>query len=543
MERVRAFIAGDVDPSTRAELTTLVEAGDRAALAERFAGPLEFGTAGLRGLIGAGESRMNRAVVIRATYGLIEHLLRVVPGAAARGVVIGRDARRMSPELQQDAAAVCKAAGVKVHFLSGPTPTPVAAYAVKALGAAAGIVVTASHNPPAYNGYKAYWENGAQIIPPVDRSIAEEIARAPAARDIPLAAAPFDDADAVKERYLAEIAGLVFDPEVRPSDVSIAYSAMHGVGEQTLREVFRRRGFERFHSVPEQAEPDGDFPTVKFPNPEEPGALDRVLKLAQDQRSDVVLVNDPDADRLAVAVRDEDGAYRVLNGNEIGVLLAHYLIAHTEGERLVITTMVSSQLLKKMAAAAGVHYAETATGFKWIANEAIRRAEEARFLFGYEEALGYTVGTSVRDKDGISAALVMAEMAASLAGRGLTLLDQLEAIRHDHGLFASRQKSITLPGAEGRDRIAQAMARLRRAKLPTLGGTEVASRQDLTDHDVLIFDLADGGRVCVRPSGTEPKIKFYLEVVEPADSMSDAEARAQGRLDRAERAILDAAGL
>jgi phosphomannomutase len=431
--------------------------------------------------------------------------------------------------------------GAKVHFLSGPTPTPVAAYAVEALGAAAGIVVTASHNPPDYNGYKVYWENGAQIIPPIDQRIAAEIARAPDAKEIERAAGPFADADFIKERYVEETASLVFDPDVRPHELSIAYSAMHGVGERTVRQVLARRGFDRFYSVPEQAEPDAAFPTVKFPNPEEPGALDLVLAHAEEHECDLVLVNDPDADRLGVAVRDGLGDYVVLNGNQIGALLAHHLITHTEGERLVITTYVSSQLLKKMAAAFGVRYAETATGFKWIANEAIRRQKEARFLFGYEEALGYTIGTSVRDKDGISAALVMAEMAASLKRRGLTLLDQLDALRADYGLFASRQKSFTLSGPEGAAKIALAMERLRAARFDQLGGSSVVSRQDLVEHGLVMWDLADGGRVCARPSGTEPKLKLYLEVVEPISD--DADVRALKRLELAQRELVSTAGL
>ena len=542
IERARAFMEADVDPHTRSELEELISANDQRALAERFAGPLEFGTAGLRGLIGAGESRMNRAVVIRTTYGLIRHVLQSVPNAASRGVVIGRDARHMSPELQQDAAGVAAAMGVRVHFLSGPTPTPIAAYAVKALGAAAGIVITASHNPPEYNGYKVYWDNGAQIVPPIDRRIAEEIAKAPPANRIEIAPGPFENADAMKARYVEEIAGMVFDTSARPRDLSIAYSAMHGVGEKTVRAVLSKRGFDRLYSVPEQAEPDPAFPTVRFPNPEEPGALDLVLAHAARNECDLVLVNDPDADRLGVAVRAEDGSYAVLNGNQIGVLLAHHLIAHTAGERLVITTFVSSQLLKKMATNLGVAYAETATGFKWITNEALRRRE--RFLFGYEEALGYTIGTAVRDKDGISAALVMAELAASLAGRGLTLLDQLEAIRHDHGLFASRQKSVTLPGSEGAAKIAEAMARLRASRIDAIAGVAVASTRDLVEHNLVIWDLADGGRVCARPSGTEPKIKFYLEVVEAiGESMAEAEERARERLTAGEREILGVAGL
>jgi phosphomannomutase len=558
-ERVRRFIADDVDPEARAELGRLLDAGDERALTDRFSGPLEFGTAGLRGLIGAGESRMNRAVVIRATKGLVDHVLASVPNARERGIVIGRDARRMSPELQLDAAEVVAGAGVRVHWLEGPTPTPVVAFATSKLGAAAGITITASHNPPAYNGYKVYWENGAQIIPPIDRAIAAAILAAPGAKDVarrPVgearAAGLVVAAESVKTRYVEEVAGLVFDAGAPVGSLSIAYSALHGVGEPFVRAVFERRGFGGLRSVREQAEPDGAFPTVDFPNPEEPAALERVLALARTEASDLVLVNDPDADRLGVAVRDSEGGYVVLNGNEIGVLLAHHVITHDGGgdPRLVIATIVSSQLLRRMAAAFGVGYAETLTGFKWIANEAIRREGEARFLFGYEEALGYTVGTLVRDKDGIGAALVMAEMAAALKGRGLTLLDQLEAIRFDHGFFASRTKSLTLPGREGAEAIGAAMKALRGRTIDRLGSTVVTATWDLSADprwtgDVLVYTLADGGRVSVRPSGTEPKIKLYLEVVEQpgTGTLADASERAERRLDDLERATLTAAGL
>jgi phosphomannomutase len=353
-----------------------------------------------------------------------------------------------------------------------------------------------------------------------------------------------ESAGALFDRYLEELSRLRFTPAAPVGELVIAYSAMHGVGEKTFRRAMAARGFTEVHSVAEQAEPDGTFPTVEFPNPEEPGALDRVLALASRVSADVVLVNDPDADRLGVAVRSGD-RHVVLDGNEIGVLLGHYLITCTSGQdRLAIATVVSSQLLRRVSEKNGVRYAETLTGFKWIANEALRleASSGARFVFGYEEALGYTVGTVVRDKDGISAALVMAELAASLKADGKTLLDRLESIRREYGFMLSRTKSVTLPGREGAERIARAMDVFR---APVISGLKVASSR-MPAKDVVILELADGARIAVRPSGTEPKIKFYFELAEPlasGEAMAVAEARGRARLVELERLTLLAASL
>ncbi len=554
LPRVKAYIARDVDDRDVATLEALVaraESGDdaaRADLDDRFSGPLEFGTAGLRGLYGAGETRMNRATVIRATYGLVSHVLEVVPDAAERGVVIGRDGRHGSDVMARDAAAVCAARGVKVWWMDGTTPTPVVAFGVKHVGAAAGIVVTASHNPPEYNGYKVYFDNGAQIIPPTDASIAAAIEAAPASNAIELA---YDDArivaaDDLREAYLEALGALRFVDDAPVDALSIAYSAMHGVGQPLLLEALSRRGFAKIDCVEAQGTPDGDFPTVRFPNPEEAGALDLVLALARQERSDVVLVNDPDADRLGVAVRVDDD-YRVLTGNEIGALLAHHVLTndHADGDaRLFVTTVVSSQRLRAMAKAAGVAYAETLTGFKWITNRAMALEAERglRFAFGYEEALGYTVGTVVRDKDGIGAALVMAELAATEKARGRTLADVIADLDRAHGAYVGRQKSITMPGKDGAARIAAAMTALRGETVTRIGGEAVEETIDYLAVDgpksnVLLYDLAGGGRVAVRPSGTEPKLKLYLEIVE-----ADA-TRASERLDEILADLLERTGL
>ncbi len=548
--RVERFLEDEVDPEDRREIGSLLmraRDGDESALRDlesRFSGPLTFGTAGIRGILGAGESRMNRSLVLRVTYGLALHVIDRVPEARERGVALARDGRRLSDVFQKDAASVLAAQGIAVHWIDGPSPTPLLAFAVRHFGAAAGIMITASHNPPAYNGYKVYWENGAQIVPPLDEEIAARIAEAPGASRIPSTeSSPFvRECLSAGEAYLAALPPRVnADPSLR-----IAYTALHGCGQSLFLEAARRRGFDKIFPVPEQAEPDPAFPTVSFPNPEEPGALDLLLSTANSNACDVALAHDPDADRLGAAVRRGPGDFVVLNGNELGVLLAHHVLSHTrETKPLVVSTVVSSRMLSKMAATLGVRYLDTLTGFKWIANEAMRvEAEEGvRFVFGYEEALGYTVGTVVRDKDGIGAGLALAELAAELRARGLTLLDALADLRRRYGYFASRQRNFTLEGAEGARRIEQAMHRLRREPRTELGGEPIRAFHDRREGNVLLYDLEDGGRVAVRPSGTEPKIKLYLEVVEPYDSLESADARAASRLLAVEKDLLAGSGL
>jgi phosphomannomutase len=550
LPRVERFLEDEVEPEDRRELQNLLSRareGDQSAaldLESRFSGPLRFGTAGIRGILGAGESRMNRALVLRVTHGLALHAIDTLPGARERGVAVARDGRRLSDVFQKDAACVLAAHGVTVHWIEGPSPTPLLAFAVRHLGAAAGIMITASHNPPAYNGYKVYWENGAQIVPPVDEGIAARIAEAPGASRVPRAeSSPLvREQPTIGETYLAALPpGINADPSLR-----IAYTALHGCGQRLFLEAAKRRGFDAVYPVAEQAEPDPAFPTVSFPNPEEPGALDRLLSVATTNDCDLALAHDPDADRLGAAVRRGPGDYVVLNGNELGVLLAHHVLSHTrEPKPLVVSTLVSSRMLSRMASALGVRYLDTLTGFKWIANEAMRvEVEEGvRFVFGYEEALGYTVGTVVRDKDGIGAGLALAEMAAELRGRGLTLLDALADLRRRYGYFASRQRNFTLEGAEGARRIERAMDRLRREPRTELGGVPIRAFHDRRDGNVLLYDLEDGGRVAVRPSGTEPKIKLYLEVVEPYDTLENTEARAASRLVNIEKDLLAASGL
>ena len=583
LERAERWLLHDPDPSTRAELAALLErarggdAGAGADLAERFSGPLEFGTAGLRGLLGAGESRMNRAVVLRTSFGLGRYLLAEDEAAArARGVVVGYDGRRMGRELAEDTAGALAALGIPARVTPRPCPTPLLAFAVTDLHAVAGVMVTASHNPPAYNGYKVYWGNGAQIIPPHDAGIAARIAAAPEGSAIPRASR--DEAereglwalfgDDVERRYLDAVRGL----SVRKGgdrSLGIVYTPLHGTGDRLAHIALAEAGFTDVTSVPEQAEPDGAFPTVAFPNPEEKGALDLALALARARGAPLVIANDPDVDRLALAVRDRDGGYVQLTGNQVGALLGHYVLTGGAdagtGDRLVLASLVSSPLLGVIAAALGVRYAETLTGFKWIANRAMELEREtgARFVFGFEEALGYTVGRVVRDKDGISAAVIAAELAAHRWAEGKTLLDDLEVLARRYGLFVSGQRAVTLPGADGLARIGAVMKRLRGAPPARLARWEVVAMGDyqarrrtvkdgtvtpiaLPASDVLTFDLEGGGRVVARPSGTEPKIKLYFDLREPVaagEAMAEAERRAAGKIGELEAAFVAAAGL
>jgi phosphomannomutase len=511
---VTAWIADEVDPAAAAELTALLDAGDDAELDQRFAGTLTFGTAGLRGPLRAGPNGMNRTVVRRAAAGLAAWLRE--QGFAGRPVVVGFDARHGSADFARDSAAILAAAGFDARLLPRVLPTPVLAFAVRHLDAVAGVMVTASHNPPQDNGYKVYTGDGAQIVPPTDAQIEAAIQDVGPARAIPLddeAVTVLDEG--IVTAYVEAVAGLIGDG---PRELRIVHTAMHGVGTETLRAVFDRAGFRDLVPVPEQARPDPDFPTVAFPNPEEPGALDLALALARERDADIVIANDPDADRCAVAV-PVAGDWRMLRGDEVGVLLADALL--TAGVRgTYATTIVSSSMLGAMARRHGVGYAETLTGFKWIA----RAADD--LVFGYEEALGYAVAPDlVRDKDGISAALRVAEFAAALKAAGSSLAERLDALAREYGRYATDQVSVRV---DDLSIITDTMARVRATPPTTLLGHPVDVEDLLPDADVVRWRWR-GGRVVVRPSGTEPKLKAYLEVVEP-DGSAEKAAAALGRL-------------
>ncbi|RLY91722.1 phospho-sugar mutase [Kocuria tytonicola] len=550
LSTVQQWIEHDPDPVTRVELTALLEparSGDETALAElgsRFSGPLVFGTAGLRAAVGAGESRMNRAVVIRASAGLASFLVDRVGSEPL--VVVGCDARHGSEDFAADAAAVFAAAGCRAVRLPAQLPTPLVAYAVRALGADAGVMVTASHNPPADNGYKVYLgaravsgddERGVQIVAPDDARIAERIAAAPPADEVPRDPESVSTADdALVTDYVRRAASLRGPEE--GADVSIALTPMHGVGLGTARRVLEEAGFPRVAVVAEQAEPDPDFPTVAFPNPEEPGAMDLLVALAAREDADVAIALDPDADRCAVAIPTGAGTgnpaedWRRLSGDELGALLGEDAASDPDraGDTLACS-IVSGRLLGRIAQRHGLSFRQTLTGFKWIARTPGLR-------FGYEEAIGYcTDPAAVRDKDGVSTAVRVASLVAALKARGRTVQDELDRLAHMHGLYATAPLTFRVADLS---LIGRGMRRLRENPPKELAGSPVAEFVDLADggpemlptEGILVRTEADD-RVIVRPSGTEPKLKCYLEVVLPVpDDAEVPRAEAAERLER-----------
>jgi len=543
LQRATSWRDDDPDQATRAELDSVLEAarsGDAEAgtdLADRFVGMLEFGTAGLRGALGAGPNRMNRSVVIRAAAGLTAYLQETSPEPL---VVIGRDARHNSDVFAADTAAVVVAAGGRAMVLPRPLPTPVLAFAIRHLGADAGVMVTASHNPAQDNGYKVYLGDGSQIVPPSDAEIAAHIAGVGLVADVPRADSGWTTLnDDVLEAYLDAAAEVVAPDSAR--ELSVVHTALHGVGSEVVVAAFKRAGFSAPIVVPSQSEPDPEFPTLSFPNPEEPGAIDAALALAARVHPDLVLANDPDADRCAAAVPDPAAAtadnpsgWRMLRGDEVGSLLgAHILSRGVGAEAVFANSIVSSRLLAAMAADAAIRHEETLTGFKWISRVAGLR-------YGYEEALGYCVDPHrVRDKDGVSAALMLAEMAAGLRVQGRSLLDVLDDLAMTHGVHATDSFAVRV---DHLSLIGTLMSRLRKGPPTDVGGVPVARIDDLADGsdklpptDGLRYYLEDQSRVIVRPSGTEPKLKVYLEVivaVEAPTGLLAAQVDAAGRLDR-----------
>lgn len=547
--RVEAWIADDPDAETAAELAgvlSAMRAGDAdarvSALADaedRFSGMLQFGTAGLRGELGAGPNRMNRAVVIRAAAGLASYMTDALGGRGT--VAIGYDARFKSDQFALDTAAVMTAAGHRALLLPSALPTPVLAYAVRELGADAGVMVTASHNPPGDNGYKVYLGGrivggsgqGAQIVPPFDAEIASRIARVESVASVARAGSGWTViGDDLVARYVSETAALVGEPSpakrAERAAVTIALTPLHGVGGATLAAVLRRAGFTHLHMVPEQAAPDPSFPTVAFPNPEERGAMDLTLALAEKVGANVAIANDPDADRCAVAAVI-DGTWTTLHGDRVGALLGERLARRAAATGLsgtLANSIVSSQILARIAERHGFGYASTLTGFKWIA-----RTEG--LIFGYEEAIGYCVAPDmVRDKDGISAAVVIADLVAELAAAGHTLADELESLDREYGVYLTRQVSARLDSIEASG---AAVAAILAAPPAALGGSAVTVAEDmnlgidgLLPTPGLRLTTASGARVIIRPSGTEAKVKAYLEVIEPfAGSVADARATAE----------------
>ena len=546
LERARAWAAIDPDPVTHDQLLDLVAAGDEVGLADHVGRRLGFGTAGLRGPMGPGPNRVNRLMARQTAAGVARTLLDDVADAARRGVVVAHDARHTSSDMADDVVAVMVDHGLSVYAFAGPVPTPLAAVTLRHRDAAAAVVVTASHNPAGDNGLKLYWEDGAQIVSPLDARIAEAIQEVAAAMATAGAGAADDvlrprpgtgivadlggaASGSAADEYVRAALDLVGPAPARP--VPLAYTAMHGVGAELAERVLREAGHGPVITVAEQRRPDPEFPTVPFPNPEEPGALDRLLTLAERTGAVAALANDPDADRLAVAVPGRDGAWTILTGDQTGALLAHHLLGRAElgGDRLVATTVVSSRLVPRIATRAGARVTETLTGFKWLCRPALAHPEWTPVL-AYEEALGYAVGPA-RDKDGITAALVVADLVSALAAAGRTVWDVLDDLAARFGAHVTRNGSVGLGGPGWEDRSRGPVDRLGDAPPTLLGGAAVV-RTDRPAPDVLRLWTEDDTRVAVRPSGTEPRLKYYCEaVVAVTDDVATAEAVAGRRLD------------
>ncbi|KGA19697.1 hypothetical protein GM50_4280 [freshwater metagenome] len=517
LAEVRAWIEDDPDPQTAAQLTALLDAEDEVALRKYFAGFLEFGTAGLRGPLGPGPSCMNQAVVGKTAAGIVAYMKE----RSLTSVVVGRDARHGSEVFENISAEIFSGAGFKVSVLPRPLPTPVLAFAVNELGADVGVMVTASHNPRTDNGYKVYLGGtvdgvtyrGSQIISPADKQISAHIQSIESLKSMPRGSGwQILDEDIV-EKYVERTKVLA----PRPAELKIVYTAMHGVGTKTLQRVFHRAGFPSLILVQSQAQPDPDFPTLPFPNPEETGALDLALESAKAFDADLVIANDPDADRCSVAIKERDLTWRALRGDEIGAILGE-VIAKSAQSGTLANSIVSSSILSKIAAHHQLNFEETLTGFKYI-------AKIPNLIFGYEEAIGFCVDPqTVNDKDGVSAALLMAQIATDLKNEGKTINDLLDEIWEIYGFHATEQISIRVSDLE---LISTLMNKLRTQTITEIAGFKVLSKDDLAKPsnslpatDGLRFNLEKKIRIIIRPSGTEPKIKCYIEVVNSDKSLA-----------------------
>ena len=559
------------DEATKAELRAIE--GNENEIKERFYMDLEFGTAGLRGIIGAGINRMNIYVVRRATQGLANYIIK--QGGADKGVAIAYDSRHMSPEFAMEAAMTLAANGIKAYKFESLRPTPELSFAVRELGCIAGINITASHNPPEYNGYKVYWEDGAQFTPPHDKGVTEEVL---AIEDLSTVKTT-DEASAVAagkyqvigkeidDKYIAQVKAQVVNQKAideMQDQITIIYTPLHGTGNIPARRVMKELGFEHVYVVPEQELPNGDFPTVSYPNPEAAEAFELGLKLAKEKNADLVLATDPDADRLGVYVKDtKSGEYIPLTGNMSGSLLCEYVLSQKKAagkipeDGQVVKSIVSTNLIDAVAKAYGVELIEVLTGFKWIGQQILKneRTGKGTYLFGMEESYGCLIGTYARDKDAISATAALCEAAAYYKMKGMTLWDAMIAMYEKYGYYKDAVKSIGLSGIEGLAKIQSIMENLRNNTPEEVGGYKVLSARDykmdtikdmatgevkhtgLPSSNVLYYDMEDGAWMCVRPSGTEPKIKFYYGV--KGTSLEDAEKKAAD-LGAAVQAMVDA---
>ena len=542
------------DEETKKELESIKD--NEKEIEDRFYKELEFGTAGLRGVIGAGSNRMNKYTVGRATQGLANFILK--EGTQEKGVAISYDSRHMSKEFSEKAALCLNANGIKTYIFDELRPVPELSFTVRQLKCTAGIMITASHNPPEYNGYKVYWDDGAQIIPPKDKQIIDEVNKTEFSQikkmnkeDAIKAGLYIEIGKEIDDKFVNTLKSLVLNPEVIKKvqdDIKIVYTPLHGAGNVPVQRVLKELGFTHVFVVPEQEKPDGDFPTVSYPNPEDKNAFKLALELAKRVNADVVLATDPDSDRLGVYSKDDNGEYIAYTGNMSALLIAEYELSQKKEKGMLpdngafITTIVSSDMAKAIAKAYGLKVFETLTGFKWI-GEKIRQFEEQHtysYQFGFEESYGCLISPHARDKDGISAVMALCEATAYYKSKGITLWQQMLNIYKKYGFYKEGQISIVLKGADGAEQIKAKMEKMRAKPPKSLAGHKVIEARDYKEHtivkengersetdlptsNVLYYDLTDNAWCCVRPSGTEPKIKFYMGV--RGESMEDADKR------------------
>lgn len=558
LEKYEFWLASDAfDAETKKELEAI--RGDEKEIKERFYKDLEFGTGGLRGIIGAGTNRMNKYTVGKATQGLANYILKNNPDGKKMGVAIAYDSRNMSPEFAEMSALVLNANGIKAYVFDELRPTPELSFAVRTLGCTAGIVVTASHNPPEYNGYKVYWADGAQVVAPKDKGIINEVNAITDFADIKTM-----DRKAAEEAGLFNVIGKDIDDgfiaaikaqAIRPEEIEkakdmvIVYTPLHGTGNKPVRRVLKEVGFENVYVVPEQELPDKNFSTVGYPNPEDPKAFTLAIELAKQKNADIIVGTDPDADRIGVVIKDAEGNYNVMTGNMTGALLTEYVLKGRQEkgklpeDAAVIKTIVTTEMVRAIAEDYGAELVEVLTGFKFI-GEKIKQYEEDHshtFVFGFEESYGCLAGTYARDKDAVGAAMLVCEMAAYYKNRGMTLYDGLNELYEKYGVYKEGVKSVTLKGIDGAEQIQKIMAYLRANTPMELAGHMITWKKDyksgefvhigtgetdkstLPVSDVLYYNMEGGSWMCVRPSGTEPKIKFYMGV--KADSVKEADKK------------------
>jgi len=549
-DRIQFWLSEAFDTETRDELQALIDKGELDELYDRFYKDLEFGTGGIRGKIGAGTNRMNRYVVGMATQGLANYIIQQTPSPEERKVVIAYDSRQFSKEFAEETALVLAGNGIKAYIFDELRPTPELSFAVRYLRATAGVVITASHNPKEYNGYKVYWSDGAQIVPPHDRNIINEVRKITSIEQVKRLPRPEAEkqglleiiGDSIDEAYLEAIKKISITPHqdrAYGGEIKIIYTPLHGTGIKLVPRALAEWGFSNVMVCDEQAQPDGNFPTVKSPNPEEPVSLIPAISFAKEQAGDILLANDPDCDRLGVVCRQADGEYKIITGNQLSSMLCYFIFSELQREgRLperpaVVTTIVTTRMIEAIASSFGAHTEYTLTGFKWICEKARLWESDPQkysFLYGTEESLGHVVGTSVRDKDGVIAACVTAELAlwAKLQKRK-TLLEFMDELYQQYGVFTEETHSIYLTGAEGQKTIENVMEMLRNTPPPEIGGLAVefitdvklgkrinaktgekVSDVSLPVSNVLMFTLAQGHTVVARPSGTEPKLKLYF---------------------------------